>query len=243
VVRYWWLVVRRAWGDTRRFGEWRRSLGATIVTIIVTIVALQIYHLRQGSPAAFQQIDWFLSIGVGLLLTAPVIFMVFLVLAPRRIHAEQERRIALLEAERTQKLTLEFDPDDPACKMRIGNLTTPQTLYRIRIVNRSDKTIAGLQVKLTDLEPRAVQYLPAPLQFKDEPPTTREMTLNPGSDAPVYVDVVQQAEIGGPLTLWHTIAGQERQLTALGDFTLLLDNGGRARLEVFRDQALKPWTF
>ena len=100
-----------------------------------------------------------------------------------------------------------------------------------------------LQVKLTDLEPRAVQYLPAPLQFKDEPPTTREMTLNPGSDAPVYVDVVQQAEIGGPLTLWHTIAGQERQLTALGDFTLLLDNGGRARLEVFRDQALKPWTF
>jgi len=187
-----------------------------------------------------------------------VLCFVWFIYVPGSTVLEMERRLATLEAARTPKLKLEFDRDDPACKMRIGHPEPYQTLFRVRVTNHTDSTTTGVQVKLTDLEPLAVHYLPAPLRFMHEGPTTREITLGPRQSA--YVDVIQQADVGGPIYLWHSVDGQEHQLTPLGDFSLiitasarntvpvsekfcvLLDSVARARFETFRDQELRAWT-
>ena len=155
-MRYWKLVLEQAWA---MLGEWTGGVPRPL--LLVLLAALSLLPAAQKAASLPLGIPWTAAIDAW------------------SIHAEQERRIAALEAARAPKLTIEFDPDDPTCVMRIRNLEPYSTLYRIRVRNKTDAPVTGVRVELTEFEPPVFSYLPASLLFMNESPETREITLNP----------------------------------------------------------------
>lgn len=251
----WLPVGLRVLGSAVTAGSRVRGIGLTILVALALFFPIDQYLKH---PLGVLGVRLFAVVAAVLALVHAVGKRVIAIEddAQRRV-LEIEKRLAILETARTPKLAIEFDRDDPSCVMRIRNVEPYAMLYRVRVTNTTDATISGVRIELTELEPAFISYLPAPLLIMHENDQVREITLNPHQ--PRHVDVVQRADIGGPIVLWHTVAGQGREFNPLGNFVLtitawahntapssqrfcaLLDRRGAMDFDYYRGQRIH-WT-
>jgi len=100
-----------------------------------------------------------------------------------------------------------FDHCAPPYKQEWDVMGDKQTLYRIGIRNRNIRPIVDdVVVKIEEMLPWAVDYLPATLRLMNSDATVRQFSLCLGETR--YVDVLQRSYPGKPgkeLVLWHTV--------------------------------------
>ena len=86
-----------------------------------------------------------------------------------------------------------------------------QTLWRLRIKNRSDsQALEQVSIAVSSMTPWAIQGIPAKMRIRNQLESVQHVDVPPGGEE--FFDIIQQSQPSGALLLWHIVPGLDKHI-------------------------------